>query len=517
MNHVSSHPPAAAGTRPGLIVRVWPVAIVAVAIMLVPSLTLAVSALTMLLQLSLSCVCNLSPARRPDAAARIPDAGVEASVTRLCVHIAARNEPPGVLIATLESLREQVGAPDHEVIVIINNTPARNLWQPIEDWCRAAGPRFRFVRRDNVTGAKAGALNIALAQTDASASHIVVLDADYRVVPGFLAMVGRELRATGADFIQFPQAYRHMSPRTEGLSFELAEYFDRHARAANLAHAMLLTGTLSVIRRDALAAVGGWPSQSCTEDAELGTALIAAGYRGVFVDRIVGRGLMPLDLRNLHRQRARWAAGNARVLVEALRRWRRGGRDAGAGPFQRLLVVAQLATWLNLGAIAVVTLILGVGQAAIGGWTGQGGRAGRCDDPSVGRDDGADPSGDGLSDVERDAAPGAGGCPLAGPRLAVVDAPYRGLRDDRRGAAQAPEVPHHRENPSRRRDGADRRAAVSHRVAWRGAHLRRGPVGRPGGRARRGALAAAAARRIGNPRAAVALCGGRFGRGGMRW
>ena len=372
MNHVSSHPPAAAGTRPGLIVRVWPVAIVAVAIMLVPSLTLAVSALTMLLQLSLSCVCNLSPARRPDAAARIPDAGVEASVTRLCVHIAARNEPPGVLIATLESLREQVGAPDHEVIVVINNTPARNLWQPIEDWCRAAGPRFRFVRRDNVTGAKAGALNIALAQTDASASHIVVLDADYRVVPGFLAMVGRELRATGADFIQFPQAYRHMSPRTEGLSFELAEYFDRHARAANLAHAMLLTGTLSVIRRDALAAVGGWPSQSCTEDAELGTALIAAGYRGVFVDRIVGRGLMPLDLRNLHRQRARWAAGNARVLVEALRRWRPGGRDAGAGPFQRLLVVAQLATWLNLGAIAVVTLILGVGQAAIGGWTGQG-------------------------------------------------------------------------------------------------------------------------------------------------
>ena len=363
--------PLVAPTRaasPGMVAGV----IMGVAILLVPVLTLAVAAGTLVLQAILIAICNLTSARRGDAPARDHRAAARAPAPWLSIHIAARNEPPEVLIATLESLREQVRAPDHEVIVVINNTPSPKHWHPIADWCRPAGPRFRFLRRDNVFGAKAGALEIALQHTAAATSHIVVLDADYRVVPEFLSLIGQELNATGADFLQFPQAYRHMSARTAGLSFELAEYFNRHARAANLADAMLPTGTLSVIRRDALKAVGGWPTRSCTEDAELGTALIAAGYRGVFVDRVVGRGLMPLDLRNLHRQRARWAAGNARVLVEALRRWLPGGRDAGAGPLQRLLVVAQLATWLNLGAIAVVTLIAGVGQAAIGGWTGQG-------------------------------------------------------------------------------------------------------------------------------------------------
>lgn len=350
--------------------RSWAVAAGTITLLVVPSLTLATVSILVILQTTLLVICNLPATRRTMAAPRARRAASRGPAGRLSVHIAARNEPPDVLIPTLETLRQQVRVPEYEVVVIINNTPSPELWQPIEDWCNAAGLRFRLVRRDNVTGAKAGALNIALEQTGAAISHIVVLDADYQVVPEFLAMIDEELRATGADFLQFPQAYRHVSPRTNGLSCELAEYFDRHARAANVADAMLLTGTLSVIGRDALVAVGGWPSRSCTEDAELGTRLIAAGFRGVFIDRVVGRGLMPLDLRNLHRQRHRWAAGNARVLIGVLRRWLGTGRGAGAGLLQRLLVVAQLAAWLNLGAVAVVTLIVGVVQAGIGRLTG---------------------------------------------------------------------------------------------------------------------------------------------------
>lgn len=352
--------------------RICAVAIGGSTIVLVPALTLVVAALTILVQAVLIVICNLPAVRRTGTALRDDETPGHASAPVLSIHIAARNEPPAVLIATLESLLRQTDAPEHEVIVMINNTPCAELWQPVEHWCHKAGRQFRLVRRDRVTGAKAGALNIALRQTRPTASHVVVLDADYQVVPGFLSVIAAELRRTGADFVQFPQAYRHLSPRTQGLSFELAEYFNRHARAANRADAMLLTGTLSVIRRDALATVGGWPSQSCTEDAELGTKLIAAGYRGVFIDRVVGRGLMPLDLRNLHGQRQRWAAGNARVLAGALRGWLGPGRDAGAGPLQRMLVVAQLAAWLNLGAVAVVTLLAAVVQAGFGRATGLG-------------------------------------------------------------------------------------------------------------------------------------------------
>lgn len=334
------------------------------AVMLSPHLTLCVAALIISVQAVMILICNMPvPAHRSASLRKLPDA--DCIIARLSVHVVARNEPPDVLISTLQALSCQTGAPDHEIVVVINNTPSEHLWQPVETWCYEAGPRFRFVRRDNVVGAKAGALNIALDHTDRRMTHVVVLDADYQVVPGFLGLVAQTLRRTDAAFIQFPQAYRHIVQDTEGLAFELAEYFNRHARAANLADAMLLTGTLSVIRREALVAVGGWPGRSCTEDAELGVTLIAAGYRGVFVDREVGRGLMPLDLANLHGQRKRWAAGNTRVLTGVLR-----NKCGGDGPWQCLLVVAQLAAWLNFGAVAVATLIIGAVQAQIAVWSG---------------------------------------------------------------------------------------------------------------------------------------------------
>jgi cellulose synthase/poly-beta-1,6-N-acetylglucosamine synthase-like glycosyltransferase len=338
----------------------------AVCLVLVPALTAASAILILGAQLVLSWVCNahvfrsgqmISTGRRRQV--------VQDKPAFLSVHVPAHNEPPHVLIATLASLHQQIDSPAHEVIVLVNNTHDPALWQPVENWCHTTGHPFRFLRRDGVTGAKAGALNMALDAADPATTHIVVVDADYQVVPDFLRVVKDEIDRTGADFIQFPQAYRHLTRATEGLSFELADYFNRHARAANLAQAMLLTGTLSVIRRNALIAVGGWPSHSGTEDAALGSNLIAAGYAGVFIDRIVGRGLMPLTLAGLHQQRNRWAAGNTQVLLYTLLRWLRPGAQI-TSKFHKALVASQLAAWLNFGAPACVILIIALLQLASG-------------------------------------------------------------------------------------------------------------------------------------------------------
>lgn len=284
--------------------------------------------------------------------------------TVLSIQIPAHNEPPEVLLATLAALCRQVGAFDHEVLVVINNTDDAALWHPIKVWCDTMGPPFRFLRRDKVIGAKSGALNIAFDEMRLDATHIVVIDADYQVVPNFLRIVTQEIAKTDADFIQFPQAYRHLTSRSDGLSFELADYFSRHARAANVASAMLLTGTLSVIRREALVAAGGWPLHSCTEDADLGSRMIAVGRAGVFVDKIVGRGLMPLNIAGLHSQRHRWAAGNARVLQTTVVRWLMN-RAQGSSFNQKVLIASQLSAWLNLGIIAAVLLGISLIQNAL--------------------------------------------------------------------------------------------------------------------------------------------------------
>lgn len=280
---------------------------------------------------------RLPPAMPPHADA--------ASPVWLSVHVPIHAEPPHIVLATLRALQRQQNAPPHEIIVLDNNTADPAIWQPVRDWCRTQGGPFRFHHREGVRGAKAGALNIALALSDPRCTHVVVVDADYITCRDFLRTAQTALTASGADFIQFPQAFEAGDRRIVGLTLELSDYFRRQARIADQGGAMLLTGTLSVIAKPAIEAIGGWCTRTATEDAETGLALLRAGFRGRYVDRVVGRGLMALDLDGLKAQRARWARGNMRTLMLGMgAEMRRPCLDMR----QRVMIAMQLTAWINL-------------------------------------------------------------------------------------------------------------------------------------------------------------------------
>ena len=84
--------------------------------------------------------------------------------------------------------------PNFECVVIINNTPDPEFWQPIQDHCRALGERFKFINAEKVEGFKAGALRIAMARTAADAEIIGIIDADYVVRAGLAEGSGAGLR-----------------------------------------------------------------------------------------------------------------------------------------------------------------------------------------------------------------------------------------------------------------------------------------------------------------------------------
>ena len=84
------------------------------------------------------------------------------------MHVPAYNEPPDMLIETLDALA-RLDYPNFEVIVIDNNTRDEAIWRPVEAHCRRLGERFRFFHVAPLAGFKAGALNYALQQTAADA------------------------------------------------------------------------------------------------------------------------------------------------------------------------------------------------------------------------------------------------------------------------------------------------------------------------------------------------------------
>ncbi|MGR3563894.1 MAG: glycosyltransferase family 2 protein [Heliomarina sp.] len=275
------------------------------------------------------------------------------------VHVATYNEPPDMVIQTLRALAAQNWPRDQfEVVVIDNNTSNPALWKPIETFCAKLGDGFTFLHRENVSGAKAGALNIALEHSRADATHIVTVDADYCVFPEFLCLAREALASSGADYIQFPQAYRMSTKNAVGVDAELEEYFRTNITTADCAEAMLLTGTLSVLSKQALIASGGWSGSTTTEDAELGLRLCRNRYTGRFIATVVGQGLLPLSLNDLESQRYRWASGNlATLMLHARDLCLPGGPLRG---HQRIAICSQLTAWVNLSFLPATVLLIGL-------------------------------------------------------------------------------------------------------------------------------------------------------------
>nr|WP_255014368.1 glycosyltransferase family 2 protein [Roseovarius sp. M141] len=282
---------------------------------------------------------------------------------RFSIHVATHSEPPDMVIYTLRTLLDQDWSGNgYEIIVMDNNTTDPALWKPVERFCAAYPDRITFLHWMGVSGAKAGALNIALEHTGADATHIVTVDADYVVHRDFLSRATEALHRTGADYVQFPQSYIATTTTAPGIDAELEEYFRTNAAVADEAEAVLLTGTLCVISKPALSAAGGWSGATTTEDAELGVRLCHAGFTGRFINQVVGKGLLPLSLRDLEKQRYRWCSGNVQTLL------RHGSKIlTPTGNFnlhKRLVILSQLTAWFSLSLVpfALLTVWLLTGQ-----------------------------------------------------------------------------------------------------------------------------------------------------------
>ncbi|OSP54377.1 glycosyltransferase family 2 protein [Pseudoruegeria sp. SK021] len=284
------------------------------------------------------------------------------------VHVATHSEPPLLVIRTLRALLKQDWpAQQYEVIVMDNNTRDPALWKPVEAFCQGYNARLKFLHQMDVQGAKAGALTIALSHSRPDATHIVTVDADYIVAPTFLSAAAEALARTGADYVQFPQSYAGAQGVAAGVDAELEEYFRSNARVADGAEAVLLTGTLCVISKQALLAAGGWSGATTTEDAEMGVRLCNAGFSGRYIDQVVGQGLLPLSFRDLETQRYRWCSGNFQTLRLHLSTIL--SRNSTLSISKRLVLASQLTAWFNLALVPTVlmltALLTGAGPSSI--------------------------------------------------------------------------------------------------------------------------------------------------------
>jgi exo-beta-1,3-glucanase (GH17 family)/cellulose synthase/poly-beta-1,6-N-acetylglucosamine synthase-like glycosyltransferase len=231
------------------------------------------------------------------------------------IHLACYNEPPEMVIVTLDSLAKLEYA-NYEVLVIDNNTKDPNVWKPVQEYCEKLGPRFRFFHLEPWPGYKAGALNFGLKETDPAADVVAVIDADYEVRADWLSTLTGYFHDPKVAVVQCPQAHREFEDNTfrRMTAWEYDGFFRIGMHHRNERNAIIQHGTMTMVRRSALEGTGGWSEWTICEDAELGLRLMHAGYELVYVDELMGKGLTPADFKAYKSQRYRWAFGAMQIL-----------------------------------------------------------------------------------------------------------------------------------------------------------------------------------------------------------
>jgi len=284
---------------------------------------------------------------------------------KVSVHVPAYNEPPEMMIETLKAL-DRLDYPDYEVLVIDNNTKDPALWQPVEAFCKELGPRFRFFHLPKWPGYKAGALNFALKETHPDAAVIATIDSDYVVKPNWLKDLVPHFADPVVALVQAPQDY-HDGNETlfKRMCFwEYAGFFYLGMKTRDEKNAIIQHGTMALIRKSALAEVGGWAEWCITEDAELGLRLFEAGHRAVYTERSYGRGVIPDSFEAYRKQRYRWAYGAMQILKAHWRELLPFGKRH-LDPAQRYQFLAGWLPWIADGlqlAFVLLAIVWTIGM-----------------------------------------------------------------------------------------------------------------------------------------------------------
>jgi exo-beta-1,3-glucanase (GH17 family)/cellulose synthase/poly-beta-1,6-N-acetylglucosamine synthase-like glycosyltransferase len=276
---------------------------------------------------------------------------------KVSIHIPAYREPPEMLKLTLDAVA-RLDYPDFECIIVINNTPDPALWRPVEEHCRALGERFKFVREDNLEGYKAGALRLALTHSAPEAEIIGVLDADYVVHPNWLKDLVPVFADPKVGLVQAPQDHRdgERSAMHHAMNGEYAGFFDIGMVQRNEANAIIVHGTMCLIRRTALQAAGNWSSDTICEDADLGLTILELGYLAHYTNHRYGHGLLPDTYQAYKRQRDRWAYGGLQIMKKHWRRFLPGASQLSRE--QKREFALGWLSWLGAESVGVLVALL---------------------------------------------------------------------------------------------------------------------------------------------------------------
>ena len=264
---------------------------------------------TMLCSISTFALMSRTKNRSAEADAHLAWWGTD-TLPRVAILIATYNEDLQVLERTIIGAKALNHA-NKEVVVLDDG---RRDW--LRDYCAEHG--VRYLRRPDNRGSKAGNINHALmilGQDPVQPMFFAVLDADFVPHRGFISRTLALFHDSSVALVQTPQHFFNADPVQHNLGLSQSypdeqRFFFDHVQPARDAWGLAICcGTSSVMRWAAVQDIGGFPTDSVTEDFMLTLVLQENGWKTVYLNEAQSEGLAPEGLKEYVTQRARWCLG----------------------------------------------------------------------------------------------------------------------------------------------------------------------------------------------------------------
>ena len=237
------------------------------------------------------------------------------------IFIASYNEPAELLRKTINGCKH-LKYPDKSKVHIWLCDDNRRAY--MRELAESMGIGY-FDRPDN-KGAKAGNLNNALKQT--SAPYVVTLDADMIVKSDFLLKTipyfvyvekcnqnVKENQKRHLGLLQSPQCFydadvfQHALYSENNIPNEQDFFYRSIEVGKTTTNSVIYGGSNTVLSRQALLDIGGFYTETITEDFATGLLIESAGYLSLGIPEPLASGQTPHTFKEHIKQRTRWGRG----------------------------------------------------------------------------------------------------------------------------------------------------------------------------------------------------------------
>lgn len=274
---------------------------------------------------------------------------------RIDVYIATYNEELSVLERTIIGAKAMSG-PQIRIFILDDG---RREW--LREACEHLGVEWR-IRPDNFH-AKAGNINYTLRQRLQDSDppdFIAVLDADFVPHRNFVSRAVALFHDPKVGLVQTPQHFFNPDPVQHNLGIstgypdEQRFFFDHIESSRDAWGIAVCAGTSSMVRVQAISEIGGFPTESVTEDFLLTLRLDEHGWRSVYLNEALTEGLAPEGLQEYIVQRGRWCLG----LMQIVRNVYPPFGSSNLSTMHRIGILDSLLYWTSTFWFRIATLIV---------------------------------------------------------------------------------------------------------------------------------------------------------------